>query len=109
MKLIIGNMTYKMQEFIKSHHFSSKMLVINKMCNVKAIKVPVDVIIPFAKVELSGLLTNTQVPIEELLMSVTVKKILYGNQKAGFLIEQIAKKYHIKAEYFDLSDSELVL
>lgn len=73
MKIIVGNMTHKLREFIKKYHFTSKIIVINKMCNVKTIKGEVDIIIPFAKIEPNGLITNTQVHFEELLMSVNVK------------------------------------
>ena len=52
------------------------------MCNVKTIKGEVDIIIPFAKIEPNGLITNTQVHFEELLMSVNVKSIKYGNPHA---------------------------
>ena len=47
MKLIVGNMSNAIKDFIKRNNFTEHVLVINKMCNVKTIKEPVDVIIPF--------------------------------------------------------------
>lgn len=101
MKLIVGNMSPKLREFIKTHQFDGKIIVINKMCNVKAIKNKVDLIIPFGKVEENGLITNTQVHLEELLMSVDVNVIFYGNKFAKNKIETIANKYNIEAHYVD--------
>ena len=100
MKIIVGNMTHKLREFIKKYHFTSKIIVINKMCNVKTI------IIPFAKIEPNGLITNTQVHFEELLMSVNVKSIKYGNPHAKSSFEEIAHRYGIIANYLDLNNIE---
>lgn len=102
MKLIIGSMSIKLRDFLKKYQFSDRILVINKMCNVKTIKNSVDVIIPFGKVEPSGLITNTQVHLEELLMSINVKSIKYGNPSAKNMIEKISKKYEIPCSYIDL-------
>ena len=106
MKIIVGNMSHKLREFIKKYHFTSKIIVINKMCNVKTIKGEVDIIIPFAKIEPNGLITNTQVHFEELLMSVNVKSIKYGNPHAKSSFEEIAHRYGIIANYLDLNNIE---
>ena len=97
MKIIVGNMTHKLREFIKKYHFTSKIIVINKMCNVKTIK---------GEVEPNGLITNTQVHFEELLMSVNVKSIKYGNPHAKSSFEEIAHRYGIIANYLDLNNIE---
>ena len=70
MKVIVGNMSYKLKDFIRKYQFTSRIIVINKMCNVKTIKGKVDVFIPFGRLEKNGLITNTQVNLEELLMSL---------------------------------------
>ena len=41
MKLIVGNMSNAIKDFIKRNNFTEHVLVINKMCNVKTIKEPV--------------------------------------------------------------------
>ena len=81
MKLIVGNMSNAIKDFIKRNNFTEHVLVINKMCNVKTIKEPVDVIIPFGYLTDVGLISNTLVHLEELIMSVDVKSIKYGNKQ----------------------------
>lgn len=103
MKLIVGNMSYKLKDFIKKYQFGGKLMVINKMCNVKTIKGEVDLIIPFGKVEATGLITNTQVHLEELLMSIDVNIIKYGNLSAKEKIDEIANRYGVKTLYLDFS------
>ena len=103
MKLIVANMSYRLRDFIKKYQFTSKVMVINKMCNVKTIKEIVDVIIPFGKVENNGLISATQVHLEELLMTINVNKIIYSNPKAENELTNIANKYGVKLEYLDLN------
>ena len=104
MKVIVGMMDNRLKAFIKRYHFSSKIIVINKMCNVKTIKGEVDVIVPFGKVNDKGLVNNTMVHFEELLMSLNVLTIKYGNLTAKPYYEEVAKKYGIACEYIDLND-----
>ena len=47
MKIVVGSMSTKLQEFLRKYQFNSRVTVIHKMCNVKLIKEPSDVIIPF--------------------------------------------------------------
>ena len=95
MKLIVGNMSNAIKDFIKRNNFTEHVLVINKMCNVKTIKEPVDVIIPFGYLTDVGLISNTLVHLEELIMSVDVKSIKYGNKVNREKLDLIGKKYGI--------------
>ena len=101
MKLIVGNMSNAIKDFIKRNNFTEHVLVINKMCNVKTIKEPVDVIIPFGYLTDVGLISNTLVHLEELIMSVDVKSIKYGNMVNREKIDLIGKKYGIPVEHID--------
>lgn len=101
MKLIVGNMSNAIKDFIKLNNFTEHVLVINKMCNVKTIKEPVDVIIPFGYLTDVGLISNTLVHLEELIMSVDVKSIKYGNMVNREKIDLIGKKYGIPVEHID--------
>lgn len=103
MKLIIGNMSSKMKEFLQKYDFNSKIMVINKMCNVKTIKDDVEIIIPFGYINEHGLVNNTQVHLYELIFSVKVKKIIYCNLKAKTILESISNNYKIPIEYLDLN------
>lgn len=110
MKLIVGNMSYKLQDFIRKNHFTSKTMIINKMCNVKIIKDRVDLIIPFGYLLDNGLISNTMVHLEELLMSVDVDMIKYGNPYQEEKLIAVADKYNIPIEKIDLrASNRLVL
>lgn len=110
MKLIVGNMSSRLQEFIRKHHFTNRIMVINKMCNVKIIKDEVDIIIPFGYVLDNGLINNTMVHLEELLMSVDAKSIKYGNSFHEEKLIEIANKYNVPIERIDLrSKNKLTL
>ena len=91
MKLIVGNMSNAIKDFIKRNNFTEHVLVINKLCNVKTIKEPVDVIIPFGYLTDVGLISNTLVHLEELIMSVDVKSIKYGNMVNREKIDLISR------------------
>ena len=101
MKIVVGSMSTKLQEFLRKYQFNSRVTVIHKMCNVKLIKEPSDVIIPFGVINEYGLVSNTQVHLEELLMSVDVKKIIYGNIRAKNKIEEIANRHQVETVYMD--------
>ena len=110
LKLIIGNMNPKMMDFIKLNSFTDKIMVINKMCNVKTIKDNVDIIIPFGIIEASGLVSNTQVHLEELLMSVNATSIKYGASINTPILKKISKDYSIPLELIPINkDTRLLL
>ena len=104
MKLIIGIMDNRMKNFIKINNFDSKIMLINKMCNIKTIKDEVDVIIPFGFINEYGLISNTTVHIYELVMTLKVNKILYGNISNTLILEKISNEYNIPVEYFSLKN-----
>lgn len=104
MKVIVGNMTYKLRDFIKNYQFTSRIIVINKMCNVKTIKGKVEVFIPFGRLEKNGLILGTQVNLEELLMSLNVETLYYGNLKNKEEIEEIGNRYDVNVVYLDINN-----
>lgn len=104
MKLIIGIMDNRMKNFIKVNNFDSKIIVINKMCNIKIIKDEVDVIIPFGFVNEYGIISNTSVHIYELIMTLKVNKILYGNISNKIILDKISNDYSIPVDYISLKN-----
>lgn len=106
MKLIIGNMDKKLQSLIKKSTFSERMMLINKMCNVKTIKEDVDVIIPFGVITPIGTVSNTFVHLEELLITVNVRKIIYTNIYNKKVLEALKNKYHFELVYLNLYDNQ---
>ena len=104
MKLIIGIMDNRMKNFIKVNNFDSKIIVINKMCNIKTIKDEVDVIIPFGFVNEYGIISNTSVHIYELIMTLKVNKILYGNISNKIILDKISNDYSIPVDYISLKN-----
>lgn len=105
MILIIGNMDKQLQNFVKNSKFKERMMIINKMCNVKTITDDVDVIIPFQIILKNGLVSNTAVHLEELVITLNVRKILYTNIYNKQIMEYLEKTYNVETEYFNLSDN----
>ena len=105
MKLVIGNMDKKTIEFIKKSIFTEKMLIINKMCNVKKIKDDVDIIIPYNIIMKSGNISNTLVHLEELIITLNVKKVFYSNSYNIERMNYLSKTYNIETIKFDISDN----
>lgn len=105
MILIIGTVDRKLQDFIKKSKFHQKVLVINKMCNVKTITQNVTVLIPFQIVLKNGLVSNTAVHLEELIITLNVDEIIYTNIYNKEIMDYFSKTYNVKTKYYDLIDS----
>lgn len=105
MKLVIGQMNHQMQNFIRRSTFSEKMLLINKMCNVKSIKDDVSIIIPYGIIMKNGLISNTQVHLEELLISLNVINIFYTNPYNKVIFEKLQSKYHFQLFFIDINNT----
>lgn len=103
MKIIIGNLDNNMKLFLKKYPFNDRVMLVNKICNIKYIKTPVDIIIPFSKILSSGLLSNTMVHFEELLITLNVSKVYYGNYNNKELMDKFSMEYGIDMEYIDYS------
>lgn len=102
MKLVIGMMDQRMRSFIQKSQFKERMMLINKMCNVKLIKEPVDIIIPFGIVLKSGIVSNTMVHLEELIITVDVKSIAYGNPANQDVMTYLADTYQIPTKHLKI-------
>lgn len=106
MKLVIGNMDQKMRSFIKKCEFKERMMMINKMCNVKTIHEEVDVIVPFGIVMDSGIISDTLVHLEELIISVKVRKIFYTNPYNRDKMKYFEDSYQVETKYIDINQVE---
>lgn len=103
MKIVIGNLDNNMKLFLKKYSFNDKVILANKICNIKYIKTPVDIVIPFSKILNSGLLSNTMVHFEELLITLNINKVYYGNYNNKDMMEKFSKEYGVDIEYIDYS------
>lgn len=88
-----------MKKFIVKNKFQSPTIIINKMCNIKYITEPVTLFIPFDKINKVGLISNTLVHLEELLISTNVKTIYYGVFEDKEKYQKLANLYNVKIEY----------
>ncbi len=97
MILIIGVNDYRMIKFVnkKIIPLKQKYKIINKMCMLKFIKEPVDIVIPFGYLMNNDLVSNTQVHVPELLMTLTVKSISYYNFYNENKLINFAKDFNI--------------
>ena len=76
MKIVIGENT-KINNL-----FAEKMnaLLTDEMCGIKFIKEEVEIFIPYEEVLNNGFITNTKVYLEELLITLNVKKLYLSQQ-----------------------------
>ncbi len=83
MKIVIGENT-KINNL-----FAEKMnaLLTDEMCGIKFIKEEVEIFIPYEEVLNNGLITNTKVYLEELLITLNVKKLYLSQQNNSYLQE----------------------
>lgn len=102
MKLVIGMMDQRMRVFIQKSQFTERMMLINKMCNVKLITEPVEVIIPFGVVMNSGIVSNTMVHLEELIITLNVIAIQYGNSANHETMDYLGKTYQIPITFIKM-------
>ena len=101
MNLIVGNVTEEMKKFIKKQKFTTDTLIINKMCNVKYITEPIILYIPFGLINRFGLLNDTMVHIEELFITLNIKKVYYGDIKNKTHLLKLSKMYSVEIELLD--------
>lgn len=101
MTIVIGNLDNNMRMFLKKYVINDQIILANKICNIKYIKTPVDIVIPFSKIISSGLLSGTMVHFEELLITLNVKKVYYGNYNNKDLMDKFSSSYNIEIEYLD--------
>jgi hypothetical protein len=83
MKIVIGENT-KINNL-----FAEKMnaLLTDEMCGIKFIKEEVEIFIPYEEVLNNGFITNTKVYLEELLITLNVKKLYLSQQNISYLQE----------------------
>lgn len=83
MKIVIGENT-KINNL-----FAEKMnaLLTDEMCGIKFIKEEVEIFIPYEEVLNNGLITNSKVYLEELLITLNVKKLYLSQQNNSYLQE----------------------
>lgn len=98
MTLVIGNNDLRMFEFLKTQKIDDNFLVINKMCTVKYLKQSVNILIPFGIILDSGLISGTMVHLEELLITLNVKKIINFCPKNDLILSKLANNYDFLLE-----------
>lgn len=102
MNIVLGNMNENIKSFLKKEKIKSPTLVINKMCNVKYITDPIRIYIPFGKINNAGLLENTMVHIEELIITTNVIKIYYGDKRNDEFFKRIKDIYKVDVERLNI-------
>ena len=96
MNVIVGILDNKMRMFIKGTKFNKQTLLIDKMCNIKYLTDPINLYIPFGKINSVGLVEKTMVHVEELLISSNVKRIYYGNSDNKNFLEKMCNLYDVE-------------
>lgn len=91
MRIVIGEKNDKTLQYAKK----AKAIFADEMCGIKFIKEEVEIIIPFGKILENGMVENTKIYFEELLITLNVKKVYYQYTINSYL-EDLKSFYHIK-------------
>lgn len=91
MRIVIGEKNDKTLQYAKK----AKAIFADEMCGIKFIKEEVEIIIPFSKILENGMVENTKIYFEELLITLNVKKVYYQHTINSYL-EDLKSFYHIK-------------
>lgn len=92
-----------MNEFLKKHQFNERIIVTNKICNIKFIKGEVKVLIPYEIVLKSGLVSNTLIHLEELIITLNVKEIIYTNSYNHKIMNYLKDTYKISVKHLKIN------
>lgn len=97
MKIVIG------EKRVDNNLFAEKInaLLTDEMCGIKFIKEEVELFIPYEKILDNGMISNTNIFIEELLITLNVKK-LYLSQRNNSYLQDLRDYYKIEI-YTDFS------
>lgn len=98
MILIIGVYDYRMNSFLKHNLINQPYKVINKSCNVNLIHDEVTIIIPFAYVGSGDVITNTEIHLPELLMSLKINKLIYYNPYNEERLKNLCSHFNVVCE-----------
>lgn len=96
MIIIIGVMDNRMRKFIKEHEFYDKVIVAYKICNIKHLKGPCEVVIPFGYIMNNDLISNTYIQFYELLLTLDIKRIYYYNEYNIERLKRIADEFNVE-------------
>ena len=102
MNVIVGVVDDKMRAYLKQSKFDKKTIVIDKMCNVKYLTEPIHLYIPFGKINKIGLVENTFVHVEELVISANVIHIYYGNILNEEKLKRISNLFEVPVTCIDI-------
>ena len=91
MKIVLGEKNDKTLKFAEKN----KAIFADEMCAIKFIKEEVEVFIPFSKILNNGIVENTKIYFEELLITLDVKKVYYQYPSNSYL-EELTAFYHIE-------------
>lgn len=73
MKIVLGEKNDKTIKFAEK----IKGIFADEMCGIKFIKEEVDIYIPYARILDNGMIENTNLYFEEVLLTLNIKKVYY--------------------------------
>ncbi len=91
MKIVIGEKNGKTIKYA----YNIKAILADEMCGIKSIKEDVEIYIPYDKILDNGMIDNTNIYFEEVLITLNVKKVYYRYSLNDYL-KGVIKFYHIE-------------
>lgn len=91
MKIVLGEKNDKTLKYAQK----IKSVFADEMCGIKFIKEEVEIYIPYAKILDNGMIENTRIYFEEVLITLNVKKVFYRYSLNDY-IKDLIMFYHIE-------------
>lgn len=97
MKIVLGENTKNNRDFANLYG----AILTSEMCGIKNLKEEVEIFIPYERILENGMITNTIIFIEEVLLTLNVKKVFISQENSEY-IKNIASYYDVEF-YTDFS------
>lgn len=94
MNIIIGRPSSEMNDFMEKVQ-EPKMLV-KDICKIKFLKDPITIFIPFSNYQKNGFIENTGLFLEEALLMLKVREVIYLKKDNATSLEELCHKYQVK-------------
>lgn len=94
MNVVIGRPSSNMESFLNK--IEDPKILVKDICKIKFIKDPIILIIPFDQYLENGFISKTGLFLEEALLMLKIKKVIYMPLINSSKVEVLCSKYHIE-------------
>ncbi len=94
MKIVVGAIDKSTSDF--ANKLKGRVLIVDRLCEIKQLKKEVEVYVPFAKLMKAGNFANTAVLIDELLLTLNISCLYYLPSENQQVVKDLCTYYKVK-------------